>query len=194
MEASTALKEINPDHQTAAAPAKSDGTENPKVIPTHLFVLDTTAKPGQGPREHQMIVDGLIKTYKFEPVTPLELPFAVAIKFLRIPEFIRTSKEGDALPYQRQPKQPHEMGAGEKFELADHQTVADYNELSNVALLQRALELPQGEMVPRDRKSLTEFIVKTYVERRKANAEKTAGAKKPDPEVELAEIAPIDED
>ncbi len=186
MEAARALKD-----QTN--PAKGDGTEAPKVIPATLFVLDTTAKPGRGAREHQMMVDGFIKTFVFEPGKALELPFPTAIKFLKIPEFIRTDAEGTPQPYQRQPKQPHEMGAGEKFELGDHQTVADYSELSNMALVQRALELPRGELVPRDRKSLIDFIVKTQVERRKANEEKTGKAKAAS-EVELEEIAPVDDE
>ena len=184
----TALKMTPED----AAPSKGDGTETAKVIPATLYVLDTTAKPGRGTREHQMIVDGHIKTFKFEPGIPSELPFPVAIKFLKIAEFIRSDAEGNPQPYQRQPKQPHEMGAGEKFELKDDQTVASYHELSNMALLQRALELPRGELVARDRKSLIDFIVTTAVERRKANTEKASSGKASD--VELAEIPPIDDE
>jgi hypothetical protein len=66
------------------------------------------------------------------------------------------------------------MKAGERFVLADHQTVANYTELTTTDLLRRALELPGGELVTRDRETLIDFITKTELERRKANSAKEA--------------------
>jgi hypothetical protein len=171
--------------------------------PQFLHVLDTTAKigvkPGCGPRTHIMNVEGIDRPFTFTPNEPLKLPLPIAVKFLRIPEFRLTDAEGNLKPYHRAPKQPHEMGAGEKFELADHQTVADYTELSSMALLKRALELPRGELLPdkSNRQALIEFIVKTTRERRKANLEKRqqlrAVAAPADAEIESDEFVPAPE-
>lgn len=178
---------------------KTDGTEK-AAIPPKLFVLDTTATDKSGPRKHEMIVEGRVRQYIFQPHQPLELPFPVAIKFLKIEAFLRTDEKGEVMPYQRQPKQPHELGAGQKFVLQDHQTIADYKELSNMALYQRALELPGGENVEQKREAMIDFIVRTTVQMRKANEEKLpgkgkVGKEKPadDDDVETGEIDAIPE-
>jgi len=188
----SALIEITAEKPFAPPPeAKPDGVSSARV-PDFLYVIDTTAIQGRGNRIHEMKVDGLIKPFTFEPGKALKLPFPVAIKFLKIPAFKRTNEEGDLQPYHRQPKQPHELAAGEKFELKDHQTVAEYSELSNMSLLQRALELPGGELLPDkgNRQALIDFIVKTTVAQREANAVREA---KPTEPVELADIPPIDD-
>ena len=61
-----------------------------------------------------------------------------------------------------------------------------------MSLLQRALELPGGELLPDkgNRQALIDFIVKTTVAQREANAVKEA---KPAEPVELADIPPIDD-
>jgi hypothetical protein len=163
-----------PDPQPDPPIAETAAPARKPRIPETLFVLDTTAKPGKGPREHEMIVDGLVKPFKFEPGIPLELPLAVAIKFLRHDDFKRTNAKGELLPYHRKPKQPDELKAGERFTLKDHETIARYSELTDMALLQRALELPRGEMIPdkQDREALIAFITKAEIEKRKANAAK----------------------
>jgi hypothetical protein len=171
--ASTQSQDQGPAPAAPKLQAK-DGGGN--VLPKTFFVLDTTAIPGKGSRDHAMIVLGLHKSFKFEPGIPLEMPIEIAIKFLRHDAFKLTDKDGNPLPYHRQPRQPDELGAGEKLELNDHQTVADYGELTNMALLQRALELPGGEMLKDkgDRQSLTDFIIRATVARRKLNASKEA--------------------
>ena len=190
----------------AGSKPKPDSTERAK-LPETLYVLDTTALPSRGPREHEMIVSDargqkLRKAFKFEPGVPLELPFAVAIKFLKIPEFKRSDKDGNLLPYQRQPKQPNELGAGERFALADHQTVADYHELATMNLLQRVYELPGGELlekstdrenIPAFREKLINFLIRTTVERREANAARASGIapkNAPARDVEIEEFEP----
>jgi hypothetical protein len=165
----------------AQQPSKNEHDENAATaskaapqVPEFLFVLDTTALPGKKPRKHELIIDGLIKSFEFQPGQPLRLETPIAIKFLRHPEFKRSNEKGDLMPYARRPRQPEELGAGERFALKDHQTVADYNELTNMALYQRAMELPGGEMLgnKRDRQALIDFITKTTVDKRKANAAK----------------------
>jgi hypothetical protein len=152
----------------------ADKTKAAAKKPQTMLVLDMTAQPGNPPREHQQIVDGRVQTYKFEPGVPLPLAPAVAVKFLRHEAFQLVDKEGQIVPYQRRPKQPDELGAGEQFKLADNETIARYDELSNASLLHRALELPGGEKfggmadAPK-RTDLIDFIAKTIVERRKAN-------------------------
>ena len=191
---------LDHDHDARYAPEANTPASDPPNpapapkprMPDTLFVLDTTAIPGKGTREHEMLVDGLIKSFKFEPGIPLELPLAVAIKFLRHDAFKRTDKGGDLLPYHRKPKQPDELKAGERFALKDHETIAHYGELTNVALLQRALELPGGEMLPNkgDRQVLIDFITKTEVARRKANAAKQSDLGRDDfvPEPEVGDL------
>jgi hypothetical protein len=180
--------------------AKHDGI-NSAVLPDTLFVLDTTAIASKGPRVHDMIVADdrghkIIKSYTFMPGEPLELPFAVAIKFLKIDAFRRTDRQGNILPYSRQPTQPDELGPGQTFVLGERQTVADYGELTNMALLQRALELPGGEAYQnvRDRKAIIDFIVRTIKDRRAANMEQQKGtANHPSADDDLIDIQHIDE-
>ncbi|MGD0420544.1 MAG: hypothetical protein ABSA68_13360 [Xanthobacteraceae bacterium] len=166
-----------PEHAQAQTP-KHDGATSAS-LPQFLYVLDTTATHKSGARTHQMLVEKQPRDFTFKVGEPLKLALPIAIKFLRIPEFQRTDEDGLIQPYHRQPKQPHELGAGERFAISDHQTVADYGELSNVALLQRALELPGGELLKdQSRPTLIDFIVKTTVERRKANLENQRAAAK----------------
>lgn len=159
-------------------------------IPEFLYVLDTTAVPltghdeqdkakGRGPRTHEILIGGTVRTFTFKPNEGLELPYVIAMKFLKTEAFRCVDKEGNPIAYHRQPKQPEELGAGEKFVLADHQTVADYHELTNMALFQRCVEMPGGERFASgqkpDREGMIAFIIKTTLDRRKANT-----AKEPD--------------
>jgi len=191
--ASNDLKTEAPAGAKAAA-AKALGTDKEPGLPKKWFVLDTTAKPltgqeqkdrseGFGPRAHEMIiVDGrqsFVKTFTFQPGKAMELPIELAIKFLKNPGFIRADEDGNPLPYHRQPKQPDELGPGEQFKLEDHQTVADYGELTTASLLQRVLELPGGEALrdKRDREDMIDFIKKSKEVKRRANLEQKKGAK-----------------
>src|SRR5712692_9327118 len=102
----------------ASAPAKAKATAK-------LFVLDTTATLASGPRTHEMIVDGAVKPFTFEPSKPLPLDPAVALKFLKHAAFQLTDENGAPKEYRRRPKQPDELEAGEALILADEQTVAN---------------------------------------------------------------------
>jgi hypothetical protein len=170
----------------ASTPKVTDGGGS--RIPEFLHVIDTNARretanneenrhKGFGPRTHDLLIGGHKQTFVFNPHEPKMLSFAVAVKFLAISGFQHVAADGTPLPYSRRPKQPDELGAGEKFELADHQTVADMGELTNMALLQRVLELPGGEQFRAvdkpDRKAMIDFIKKSAKQRRQANMEKT---------------------
>jgi hypothetical protein len=173
----------SPPAPPVATAFKDGGGSIAAIKDRDFYVLDTTALPGTGVRRHEMpvIINNhlIVKTFEFRPGEPTKLPMAIAIKFLKIKEFLLTDEHGNPLPYQRQPKQPDELGAGEKFTLEDHLTVADYNELTNVALMQRVLELPGGEAL-RDtpnRRALIDFIIKAKVTKREANREREAQAR-----------------
>jgi hypothetical protein len=170
-----AEKRLEP-HQSPEGQEQPAAQQERKTPPT-LFVLDSTAIPGKGTREHVMIVDGLEKPFRFEPGIPLQLPVAVAIKFLKHDEFKLCNPKGDLIPYQRRPKQPNELEAGETFKIADDETIAKYGELTNRALFQRALELPGGEAIRdiEDRQGMIDFITRIEKDRREANK-----AKQPD--------------
>ena len=159
--------------EQAAPQPKGDGTEKGKLDDA-LYVVDTTALPGQPPRVHEMYDGKLLKPFEFKAGVPTKLPFAVAIRFLAIDAFKRTDEHGNLMPYSRQPKQPEELGAGEKFEIADNQTIARYIELSTMALMQRTLELPGGEAIveTKDRSRMIDFIIGHKKEKRVANLEK----------------------
>lgn len=164
---------------TAKSTEKSAAAKEPAATKT-MFVLDTTAGPDTtdmagktipGARIHEMPVDGVIKTYKFERNTPLELPVAIAVKFLKTEAFKHTDKDGNIIAYSRPPKQPDELQAGEKLELAVNETVARYDELSNAALQQRVLEMPGGEKFADNptRKGMVDFVVATKEAAKKRN-------------------------
>jgi hypothetical protein len=161
-----------------------------------MFILDTTAT--EGPRTHEMMVDGIVKPFTFQRATPLPLPSAVALKFLKHEGFLLTDENGQVLPFRRRPRQPDELGAGEKITLADNETIARYDELSSAALLHRAIELPggekfaQGENKP-DRAEMISFITTAAAARKKANAAKESdvgeGEYTPEAEAEEDEAA-----
>jgi hypothetical protein len=126
-----------------------------------MRVLDTTATPEFPKRVHEMIVDRILKSFTFEHGKGLEMPREIALKFLKWEAFKLVDAKGNVLDYQRRPKQPEELQAGEALTLADNETVARYDELSNGALQARVLELPGGEQfaVNPSRDAIIRFIV-----------------------------------
>jgi hypothetical protein len=141
------------------------------AIPATFYVLDTTAIPGGGKRAHEMMVDGVLKTFEFEPGKGLEMDRFVALKFLNIDAFKRVDEKGNLLPFRRPPKQPHELGAGEQFKLADEETVAHFDELSTPALQHRVTAMPGGELFAQagSRSDMIAFIVAAKKAAAKAN-------------------------
>lgn len=134
--------------------------------PAQMLVLDTSATPSEnsptGERMHAQIINGITKIFRFKPGVGTPLDPAVAAKFLRHDAFRLVDADGNELPYERVPKQPNDLQAGEKLVLADNETVARYDELTNAALLQRVLPLPGGEKFSAeapDRKAVIDFII-----------------------------------
>lgn len=172
------------DTASDAKPAKKTPAEQT------VLVLDTTAV--DGPRTHEQIVKGAVKPFTFKPGEPLDLPVPIAVKFLRHPAFRPVNAKGETIAYERPPRQPEDLGAGERLVLADSETVARYDELGTKALLQRALEMPNGEQFATtdkpDRGELVKFILETKAAQRKANASKEPDVGKdafvPDAELE----------
>lgn len=160
--------------------------------PRMLNVIDTTAV--DGPRTHEQIVEGRKRLFTFEPGKPLPLEFPIAMKFLRHEAWKAIDDDGKEIAMLRRPKQPEELGAGEKFKLGDDETIARYDELSTHALLQRAVVLPDGEQFAKaetkpERLALIEFIKKVAVAQKRANLsrEKDVGDDGFTPEAEVGD-------
>lgn len=164
--------------------AKPNAAETAKTAdmtePTEItwYVLDTTATTG--PREHEQVVDGNIQSFTFERGKPHSLAQAVAVKFLKHAGFVRTDAQGKRIEYQRAPKQPEELGAGERLVLGEDETVARYDELANGALLQRALELPGGEQFAKGAEKPSRAALITFIVGAKATARKQNASLEPD--------------
>lgn len=141
-----------------------------KAAPAVMLVLDTTARDGI--RTHEMIVQGVVRSFNFEVGKGLPLPTTTAVKFLKHDAFKLVDEKGEVLEWQRRPKQPNELGAGETLKLADNETIARVDELSNGALLRRALELPLGEKFSTgsDRQEMIAFLVAVSVAANKSRA------------------------
>lgn len=141
-----------------------------------MRVLDTTAVPGGANRHHEQIVDGIARTFIFEPGKGLELPAEIAVKFLKTDGFKLVDDDNNVVVYERPPRQPEDLGAGEKLVLAPNETVARYDELTNAALVKRAAPMPGGEVFARsaqlDRAAVIRFIMDTKAKLAAANVSK----------------------
>lgn len=133
--------------------------------PDFLWVLDTTARAGHAheKRTHHMTVDNRVIGYEFEPDKRTKVPFAVALKFIRHPEFLAYyGIDADAHEFGRVMDTQHgrRLAAGESFALGADEVVAKFTELRQDALLSRALQLPGGERFKKTApaRELAEFI------------------------------------
>lgn len=184
----------NSNHGTTDAESEQPA-KKPAAART-VLVLDTTATPESGPRKHELIVQGAVKTFTFDPGKPTGLPPEIAAKFLRHEAFKLVNAKGEVQEYRRRPKQPDELEAGETIELSENETIAHFDELSSAALFQRALEMPGGEKFARsekkpDRAEMIAFIKSHVAARAKANQsrERDIGADEFVPELEPDEEA-----
>lgn len=152
--------------------------------PAKVYVLDTTATAERPIRKHDMVIDGLIRPITFEFGKPTALDQHVAIKFLKHDGFKLTDKDGNLLKYEHRPKQPDELGAGEKFKLGENEVVARYDELTLASIFARACELPGGEQFAKqtkpDRGEMIAFIKATKKKMAEANKSKEADIGKDD--------------
>jgi hypothetical protein len=185
------MTQTSPAAQTArprasrrpAAPARAEKPIEPAAAaktaaPKMLHVVDTTAQPGQPPRVHEMPVAGIATPFSFEHGKPLPMPHAVALRFLRHETFVLTDADGKPLPFQRRPKQPEELQAGEQLKLADDEVVARYEELSTIALQTRVLELPGSEHFAAERPDRKAMIA--FLQNAKAEAKARTASSEPD--------------
>lgn len=187
---SNAAAAASTKNQPPAPPAAPPATPKPTKAPdVQLLVLDTTAI--NEPRTHEQVVDGVIRPFVFERGKPLPLPFAIASKFLVHEAFKLMNEKGEIIAWKRHPKQPDELGAGEKIKVGDDETIARYDELSNNALLQRAVVMPGGEKFAQgkdrpDRGAMISFITEATKLKRRAmlSAEKDIGDGEFTPEAE----------
>jgi response regulator RpfG family c-di-GMP phosphodiesterase len=166
----------------AEKPAAAAKAKPPAPAAAKLFVLDTTAIEGK--RIHEQLVNGHVKQFTFEPYKGTELDAAVAAKFLQHEAFKRVDEAGNEIEYQRPPRQPEQLQAGETLKLAGNETVARFDELTNTSLLKRACALPGGEKFidTKDRPGLIKFIIDAKA--------KLAAANKAAPEVSKDEFVP----
>ncbi|WOF74139.1 hypothetical protein QMT40_001786 [Parvibaculaceae bacterium PLY_AMNH_Bact1] len=141
-----------------------------------LFVLDTTCKEDVN-RTHEMPFEGRTVPITFKYDTPRELPFALAIKFLKTPSFVCTDEEGTPIPFDGIPKQPGELQAGEELQLQPNEVVAKLDELTVDALVLRANVLPDGEKLNKrsGKDNLIAFIVDKTTEQNAANTRSEGG-------------------
>lgn len=171
------------ESKTAAAPAAAKK-------PALLLVLDTTATHESGKRTHELIVEGMKKSFVFEAGVPQALAPAIAFKFLKHDAFWLVDDKGNRQDYRRRPRQPDELQAGEVLTLADNETVARYEELSMPALIQRALELPNSEKFSASnpsRSEMVKFIVEAKTKAKRENTKKDMAPNEFVPEAEFEE-------
>lgn len=128
----------------------------------HLYVLDTTATHVSGDRVHELVhADGRARPYTFEPLTPKKLPFEIAVRFLKHEGFLHTDEHGEEQPFRVAQKRPEDLEAGEQIKIGPAECIANYDELTDRALMLRAAMLPGSEVVVREgpRARVVKFIV-----------------------------------
>jgi len=136
--------------------------------PVMYVVFDTLARVGV-PRNHDIIVrtypDGRepdIKSYALSSEKGTEMPMDHALKFLVDPAFRVERPDGQVI--QPPPKQSTTVGAQE---LALDQTIAEYGELTRVALYKRCKMAAGGEDIT-DASTVQDMIAFLIAGRRKA--------------------------
>ena len=160
-------KTATPDQNPAPAPTSVPPV---KTEPAMMHVLDTTAIDGL--RVHSISVNGTVLDFEFRPREAKKLPAAVAVKFLAVGDTFRLcNADGEIQAWSAVPKQPHQLEAGERFQLAEGTTIARFDELHSNAIKIRALQLPGGEKFAesRDRDVMIAFIMAEAEERRLKN-------------------------
>lgn len=186
-------------NQQATGSIDAGGSTTPATPPkpAPMRVLDTTAQPAEGnptgKRVHSQLIDGQIKQYEFLPGVGVDMPQAVALKFLKHDAFVLVDADNNPLPYDRTPKQPEELGAGETFKMAENETIARLDELTNSALLKRVLGMLGGEKFAEnpDRAAIIAHIIAGKKTLAIANKSKVRDVKADEfvPDADLDEVA-----
>ncbi len=162
------------------------------------LIVDKGAKPDtydhstgatiKGERRHDITYDGAIRAVIFKNGQALPLPEELAVKLLKADNFARVNEKGEELDWKNPPKQPDELGAGEKLALADHETIADLSELTLEALKIRAMREKGGEKLKNSGKeAVILFLVSIAKLKREQNMGRdltqTGDMYDPDPDV-----------
>lgn len=138
----------------------------PTPSPTRsvLYVYDTTAAP-QATRIHDVIAKKdargqiLTKSYPLSNEKPCEMPAAHALQFLRDDAFIVCT---DPVPEEREESRLRPVKARSEnvnvIALTENETIADWSELSDEALVRRAHAFPSADK-PNDGASRAELVV-----------------------------------
>ncbi len=126
-----------------------------------LKVLDTTATPEGGNRRHEIMIEGRVRAYTFEPGVPLGMPDTHARKFIEIDSFHVIDDDGNRL----RTLIPISRGYGKQTPkgalLASDECIARLDELTFEALLARCGPLPGGERMKRTdtKETLVAFLL-----------------------------------
>lgn len=109
--------------------------------PTKMFkVTDTSATAAFPNRTHEIILNGEVKSIKFQYGEPTSLPFEEAAKFQKSEGFIVTNDDGDVMV------KPSDVPPAVMHTMKTNECVARFDELTKDALYIRAVMLPGGEM------------------------------------------------
>lgn len=103
-----------------------------------VYVLDTSATGESPVRSHDVFYNGKIERVEFKFGQPTPMPFDLGCKFM-LPGFI--VKDGDGLDMSAPPVTVDAV----KFQIGDDEIVAKYEELTQEALMLRALGRVGGE-------------------------------------------------
>lgn len=148
------------------------------AAPAKWFVVDTTAVPSAenptGKRVHDQLVGGQPKQFAFEPHKGTEMAPEIAAKFLQHDGFKRVDADGNEVAYERPPRQPEQLQAGEQIVIGRDETVARLDELTNQALWRRVMTIPGGEKFAANpnRPAVIAFIVEHKAKVAAANRSK----------------------
>lgn len=174
METAAETAPATPPAPPADQPSKEDQRLKAINDGRIVLVVDTTATDPNRPRIHEYIEGGQVKRLSFKPNEAKELPRLLAATFLKHEGFIRVNAEGDQIEWDGAvPKQPSEMGAGEKFVLKANETIARFSELTAQAIANRAALIPGGpEFIQRpglSKQEVIDFVQRYHEEEARKN-------------------------
>lgn len=144
---------------TQSAPAYDQSPITPRqTMLDELYVIDTTATAENPTRVHEHMVAGRREKFTFGYGVRMKMPRAVAMKFAKTESFIVEDADGNRVqPIVTQPF----INGVKSVDLAVDQCIANFNELTDEALLIRCQQSNGGEVITRDnsRSQRIEFLV-----------------------------------
>lgn len=153
--------------QAASAQHDAVARQDVSVRADKLFVWDSTAPPG-AVRIHEVIIarnkkTGKVatKSYSLSSDTPCGMAPEHALQFLRDEAFIVSASDDiDLRDQQRIRPVKARVGNVNIIALSENETIAEWNELTDDALVRRAMAFPSGDKpdVNASRDELVEFL------------------------------------